>query len=205
MTVANDSILVTPGTGATVATHLVGSKEHQVVMLADAAGQLIDDPVNVYVASTLAAAKSAGRVYLSINNADASLVVDVLGVWAAQEATAAVTGLVRGYRLGRHNSGHTAGTSNGWQRLDTTTAALDADITVRSVGVSCSVVGENLAAVGIGEEETGAGGAQRHWLWNWKIEGVPVVLRQNEGLALYQDGTAGTGLLSAGIIFRVRS
>ena len=35
MTLAGDSILVTPGSGATVATHTVDSKEHQVVMQAD--------------------------------------------------------------------------------------------------------------------------------------------------------------------------
>lgn len=40
MTASNDSILVTPGTGATVATHLVNSKEHQVVMVADEYGSI---------------------------------------------------------------------------------------------------------------------------------------------------------------------
>lgn len=41
MTLANDSILVSPGSGATVATHLVGSKEHQVVILAGPDGHII--------------------------------------------------------------------------------------------------------------------------------------------------------------------
>ena len=40
MTQANDSILVTPGSGATVATHLAGGKEHQVFMQADEDGQI---------------------------------------------------------------------------------------------------------------------------------------------------------------------
>lgn len=43
MTQANDSIAVTPGTGAVVATHTVAGKEHQVMMLANQAGDI--DPV----------------------------------------------------------------------------------------------------------------------------------------------------------------
>lgn len=206
MTLPNDSILVTPGSGATVATHLVSSKEYQVVCLADAAGQLIDDPIGVFASTALAMSKSASKNYLSLFNADASLIVDVYGLWAAQEQTAAVTGLVRGYRLYRTTStAHSGGTSNTPVKIDTTTSNLDADITVRSNGQTVTASGEALGATGIGEEETGAGGAARHWLWNWKIEGVPIVLRQNEGVMLQQDGTAGTGVLSAGVIFRVRA
>lgn len=40
MAQANDSIPVTPGTGATVATHLAAAKEHQVVMVADDDGHI---------------------------------------------------------------------------------------------------------------------------------------------------------------------
>ncbi len=40
MTQANDSVAVTPGTGATIASHLAAGKEHQVVMVADELGYL---------------------------------------------------------------------------------------------------------------------------------------------------------------------
>lgn len=40
MTQANDSITVTPGTGATVATQLVSGKEYQVVVMADQNGDM---------------------------------------------------------------------------------------------------------------------------------------------------------------------
>lgn len=43
MTQANDSITVTPGTGATVATQLAGGKEYQVVVMADQNGDM--DPI----------------------------------------------------------------------------------------------------------------------------------------------------------------
>lgn len=206
MTLAGDSITITPGSGATVATHTVSSKEHQVVMIADAAGQLIDDPIGCYASASLAMSKSASKNYISLFNADASLIVDVLGVWISQELTAAVTGLVRGYRLFRTTStAHSGGTANTPVKLDSTTGALDSDITVRSNGQTVTSSGEALSAVGVGEEETGAGGAMRHWMWNWKIEGVTVVLRQNEGVMVQQDATAGTGILSAGVLFRVRA
>jgi len=206
MTLPNDSIAITAGSGTTVATHSVSSKEYQVVCLADAAGQLIDDPVGVFVSTALAMSKSASKNYISLFNGDASLIVDVYGVWVAQELTAAVTGLVRGYRLFRTTStAHSAGTSNTPVKLDTSTSNLDADITVRSNGQTVTSSGEALGGVGVGEEETGSGGSARHWLWNWKIEGVPIVLRQNEGVMVQQDATAGTGVLSAGVIFRVRA
>ena len=205
MPLAGDSILVTPGTGATVATHIVSSKEHQVIMLADAAGNLLNDPVNVYASSALAMAKAASKNYISLFNADAALIVDVLGVWISHEITAAVTGLIRGYRLFFTNStAHSAGTANTPIKLDSTTAALDADITVRSNGQTATAAGEAIIALGVGEEEAGSGGAAKMWLWNYNEMGISIVLRQNEGILVQQDSTAGTGVLSAGIIFRVR-
>ena len=40
MAQANDSVLVTPGSGATIASHLINGKEYQVVMVAEADGHL---------------------------------------------------------------------------------------------------------------------------------------------------------------------
>ncbi len=50
MTTANDSVLVTPGSGTTIATHLASTKEHQVIMVADDAGHL-HGTLDAYVAS----------------------------------------------------------------------------------------------------------------------------------------------------------
>jgi hypothetical protein len=153
-------------------------------------------------------AKAASRNYLTLFNDDAALIVDVLGVWVAQELTAAVTGLCRGYRLFRSNTTTpSGGTLTTPVRLDTTSSTLDADITCRvssGSGVTATVSGDALSGIGIGEEETGAAGASRIWLWNWREIGLPIVLRENEGIIVQQDGTAGTGVLSAGVIFRQR-
>jgi hypothetical protein len=68
---ANDSILVTPGTGATVATHLANSKEHQVVMHANAEGHIMGS-IPTYSAWSTALASAASKVYLHIFNAAGS-------------------------------------------------------------------------------------------------------------------------------------
>lgn len=210
----NDSIAVTAGSGTDVATHLISSKEYQAVMVADAAGYLIDDPTDCFVTVGLAMAKAASRNYHFLWNGDGSLVIDVLGVWVAQELTAAVTGLCRGYRLfpvTAFDGAMTTGTANTPVPLDTASSALDADIDAWISGGS-GIADSSLtlgsvaySAIGVGEEETGAAGASRMWLWNWKEIGVPIVRRPSEGLIIQQDATAGTGLISTGMIFRVRN
>lgn len=202
----NDSINVTPSGSTAVATHLINSKEHQAVVICDAMGYLIDDPNGIYIASTMAMAKSASKNYLSLHNGDGTLIVDVLGLWIAQELTAAVTGLVRGYRLNRTNgTAHSGGTANAPVKLDTASGALDADITVRSNGQTVTASGEALNGAGVAEEETGAAGSiGRIWMWNRNELGLVLPVRPGEGVMVSQDATAGTGFLSAGIIFRVR-
>src|SRR4051812_2890492 len=95
MSKAGDSILVTPGSGATVATHTVNSKEHQVVMIADERGELVGSlptfhamiPSQVHVAV-------ANTVHWDLFNADAALIVRVLSILQIPNITTAVTGVV---------------------------------------------------------------------------------------------------------------
>lgn len=66
MTQANDSVAVTPGTGATVATHLVNSKEYQVVVLAGDDGHIKgskDAYVATYKLATDAAASALSKAH----------------------------------------------------------------------------------------------------------------------------------------------
>ena len=74
MTKANDSVLVTPGSGATVATHLVDSKEHQVVMIANANGHLQDTLPTWYIWSTYDA-RAANEILIDLFNATGSGVI----------------------------------------------------------------------------------------------------------------------------------
>lgn len=173
-------------------------------MLADAYGHIIGSR-DVYVTSGLAMAKSASKNFLTLFNADAALIVEVSLVLVVQELTAAVTGLVRGYRLFRTNStAPSAGTSVTPVKLRSGSPALDADITSRKDGVTVTYSGDPIGVAGVGEEETGGAGASPHVLFSEAQVGEPIILVQNEGVGIQQDATAGTGILSAIMYFRVR-
>jgi hypothetical protein len=158
---------------------------------------------NVYSAVIIASAAGASKNHLSIWNADAALKVDILNVYVTKEATAAATGLIRGHRLFRFTGIHSAGTTPTVRQLDTTMGALDADITVRAASSLSAAETEPLAAVGVGEEET-ATTAGRLVLFDFRETARPITLNQDQGVTVQQDATAGTGLVSVGILFRVR-
>ena len=86
MTQANDSILVTPGSGATVATHLANSKEYQVVMEADVLGHIKGSRASWFVWFA-PATNAANRSVADLFNADAALIVRVQGVWIVPTLT----------------------------------------------------------------------------------------------------------------------
>lgn len=154
-----------------------------------------------YVASALAMPKAASKNYLSVFNADPALIVQVVAVKINQELTAAVTGLARGYRLFAITS-HSAGTPVTPAKTDNNWSALSANITSRSNGLTAAVFGSPLGIDALAEEETGTAGSSA-WLYRESDAGAPLVLRQNQGVVIQQDATAGTGLLSAVIYFRV--
>jgi hypothetical protein len=202
MSLAPDSITVTDQpSGVEHATVVIGSKHYPVVLVADQQGHYRHD---VYVASALAMSKGISKNYLSVYNADPTLKVEIVAARVAQEITAAGTGLVRGYRLFRFTTAHSSGTALTARQLDTAAPALDADITARANGQTIGgAEAEALAVVSLNEEETGAGGAIT-FLFDEKQAGAPIVLNQNQGVVIQQDSTAGVGVLSAAIYFRVR-
>lgn len=63
MALPNDSILVTPGSGATVPTHLVSAKEYEVVMVADIAGHIMGGNVEVGVSISESVATQVAATY----------------------------------------------------------------------------------------------------------------------------------------------
>lgn len=71
MTQANDSVLVTPGSGATIATHLINGKEYQVVLEANELGHIIGTN-ETYSAWSGVIAAAANKVYMHIFNASGS-------------------------------------------------------------------------------------------------------------------------------------
>ena len=214
MPLAGDSILVTPGSGATIATHTKNSKEHEVWMGADTAGNLSNNPVGLYASSALEMTRASNKNYISLFNADAALIVDVLGVWIAFTITAesGAGAIIPGYRLFFTNSTtHSAGTLLTPVKLDSTSGALDADITVRSNGQTVTASGEAINSISQSEKTSGGSGGSgciggfKFWLWQYQDMNMSIVLRQNQGIVVQQGGIGDTsGNISAGVIFRVR-
>jgi hypothetical protein len=90
VTLAGDSILVTPGSGATVATHLISGKEHQVVMLADQDGHIQGTAQAYILVQTPRVTTAAATDFFDVFNATGSgKIVRVRGIYPTIQITAA--------------------------------------------------------------------------------------------------------------------
>ena len=219
MTQANDSVLVTPGSGATIATHLVGGKEHQVVMLADADGQ-VHGSLESYLYATPAAAVGASKLYFDLFNASGSgKKIDVRGVWVIPKTDVAVTGAL-GIRvdLYRTSAVGTGGTAAVYRSatpdvaggnicpLDTTNAALPAQITARHLLTAGATIDDWLFPTYSLGEETATSQAYMSQYQNLLPAlsvGQKLTLREGEGLLAKQGTVAATGSIGFLAVFTV--
>lgn len=168
MSQANDSITVTPGTGATVATHNPGDgKEYQVVMVAGDKGHIHGSKPS-YLLWIPQQAAAASKIFFDLFNAVGSgKVIEVNGLWAIPKADVAVTGAVAiEVSVARTNAVGTGGTAiakstsaatAGIAKKDPANAALPAQITARLVPTGGAAVEALLFAAYIFPEETNAG------------------------------------------------
>lgn len=191
MSLAGDSILVTPGSGATVATETVNAKEHQVVMLADADGHIRGSkPLYGFTISSTVHVASANTVMWDLFNADASLLVRVVSVRQIPNITTAVTGIVFDWKLARTTAVGTGGTAQtAWLR-DLSQTALDADITCRLKPTGGATEGVILFNYALSSEETNTG---------------TIIVASQGGLELIPpalSGIAGVDNAKAGILLR---
>lgn len=205
MTQPNDSILVTPGSGATVATHLVNSKEYQVMMQADNDGHIIgskDDWFVWFTPATNAASRSVGDLF----NADATAIVRVRGVWIVPTVTA-ITGAQIAFDLNKTSSVGTGGTAMTPRPTDSAQTALDADITARAGATGGAALAHLLLTQYHFHEETNASTAlvQHQNLLPSSIGNrvAEIVLRQNQGLQIKQSVTSTVGLTGGLMYFTV--
>lgn len=219
MTLPNDSITVTPGSGATFATHAVSSKEYPVWMLADAAGQLSNDLDKVWATSTYALCSPVGpggssSVLAVANESVGSDIIDVLSIKVSAEATAALGGsankvcVVAYLKLG--TSGVGGGTARTPVKLDTTSAALSANIPdVRSDSGESDPATDALAACSFMCNTTNLITGGMFNLWDTKMNGgFPLPLRPNEELYVFgriDASPASVLFLNCSITFRVRA
>ena len=219
MTLANDSVLVTPGTGATIATHLVGGKEHQVFIQADESGHMASSlPTYFYV--TPLAAVGANKLFLDIFNATGSgKLIDLRGIWIIPKTDVSVTGAlgirVDLYRTSDIGTGGTAWNYKSATRdvaggnvtpSDTNNAALPAQITGRYLPTGGATISEWIFPTFSLGEETSTSQAfmsQYQNLMPHLFFGQKWSLREGQGLLLKQGAVAATGNIMFLIAFTI--
>lgn len=195
MTQANDSVLVTPGAGTTIATHLAAAKGHEVMMQADQAGHIYGSkPTYFYNIPSQVHVAAANAVHWDLFNAHASLLVRVLSILQIPNVTTAVTGIVFDWALERATSVGTGGAAQTAWLPDLSQAALDAAITCRSKPTGGAAQSTVLRNYSISSEETAAATIQL--ASQGGLELVPtalpntwghgILLRQNQGLRCNQ-------------------
>lgn len=200
---ANDSVLVTPGTGATIATHSAASKEYQVTMDADASGHIRGSkPTYFYLIPSQVHIASANALHWDMFNADAALIVRVLSILQIPNITTAVTGVVFDWLLERTTAAGTGGSALTAWLPDTGQTALDADITARSKPTGGATQSTDLRNYSLSSEETNAATIQVAAQGGLELipsalqpsaGGHGIVLRQNEGLRCVQITNSNAG------------
>jgi hypothetical protein len=203
MALPNDSILVTPGSGATVPTHLVSGKEYEVVMQADADGHIQGSkdlyffrvPNQVHVAS-------ANTKHWDLFNADSTLLVRVLSIIQIPDAVTAVTGVGFTWQLTRTTAVGTGGTALTAILPDLSQTALSSNITCRSKPTGGATTGVVWRQYHVWSEETNASVQLYAALNGGGIELIPrtlqesgrgILLRQNQGLQVLQVTSSSAG------------
>jgi len=216
MSLPNDSITVTPGTGATVATQLVSAKEYQVVMLAMPDGH-IQGSLPQYRLICPSQAVGASKVFLDLFNATGSGVsLRILSAFCYVDNDTAVTGTlgveVNLTRTTAVGTGGTAAVADGTSltaitlsKMDTNNAALSANITARSAPTGGATAGALVGQRWVFTEETAApsgiaGTLGAEFIRN---EGAELIVRENSGLRFVQGTVASVGNLSFEITFEV--
>jgi hypothetical protein len=213
MTQANDSILVTPGAGATVATHLINGKEYQVVILGDSAGHIVGTTPSYFLWLPKIAV-GANKLYADIFNATGSgKVLEINGIWCIPSQDVAVTGVlgveVDLYRTSAVGTGGTAAlidrtnqTTPAFSMKDTANAAIPVQVTARSVPTAGATISSMLFGQYLNTEEGSTAmvaataiGAFTNLLPEVRETQV-LTIRENSGLLIKQGAIAGVGSLA---------
>lgn len=212
MTLAGDSVLVTPGSGATIATHTVSGKEHQVVMQADPDGHIQGSAPSYILVQQPRVTTAAATDFFDLFNATGSgKIIRLRGLWPILEVTAA-SAIVPTFRfdLFRTSAVGTGGTGSTFEgatapatglvnisRLSTVDAGtLSASITCRALPTGGATAACWLFAMHLTSEETNAGIVMAQGI-NWLPQlpyNPPFELQENQGFKIRQiTATASTG------------
>lgn len=204
MATANDSITVTPGSGATVATHAVGGKEHQVVMVAHSSGHLLDTLPTYYFYRTYAAGAQNQRTIDLFNASGSGSVVRIKKLFI-QHNMSAITGVGHTFDMIRTSTVGTSGTAITGRSPDSSNAALPAQIICRSNATGGASESHVLFSAAVDPEETRPSVGLMGMI-NWIPEGPniqEVVLREGEGFLVKQIANSTVGVWSALLVVTV--
>jgi hypothetical protein len=188
MALPNDSIDVTPGTGATVATHTVSSKEYQVVMMANPTGNLVGT-IPTYSAWSTAIASTANLVYLHVFNASGSgKIVKMRKVFIQPSQAIVAAPAAHTWRIAKTSAvGTTGNTAITIRQHDSADAAVPAQITAARSYTAGGTQTFTYFEVSIATEETAAGNGLAGLVNILPNDGDVVsdyILREGEGLAV---------------------
>lgn len=210
MAQANDSVLVTPGAGATIATELINAKEYQVLVLADAKGHIFGGRETFHVCDDAGGAFAASSRLLMLFNASATYQIEVIQLYVISTATAAITGLIRGLKAQRSTAIPSAGATAITPVPLDTAHALAASVTAyRQTAVATpatqTLTASTFLGLGSAAQEENSGGASKYMVFDeQELGGEPILLRQNQGITIVNDATAMLGVVWAGCYFRQR-
>jgi hypothetical protein len=182
---------------------MINSKEHQAMVLVDAAGHVLGTLPNYFfnIVSQVHVAV-ANTVHWDLFNADSTLVVRVTSIRQLPNIQTAVTGVVFDWLLERTTAVGTGGTAQTAWLADTAQTALDADITCRSKPTGGATQSIDLFNYSIHSEETNQ--ATIDLATKGGLELVPpalsplvggpgIVLRANQGLRCVQITNSAAG------------
>jgi hypothetical protein len=204
---ANDSILVTPGSGATVATHLVNSKEHQVVMLSTEAGILYgSEQLYVYSTGNTANVAAARTTFFDLFNATGSgVVVEIYGIYIIP-ALAAVTGIGNTWELAWSSTVGSGGTTLTATKIDQSNTNVSASVTARTKPTGGATIGSVIQYINGSSEETspyaGMASILNHVDWCGAGAGPlqPITIRENQGIKIDQTTNSAVGTTNIMVI-----
>jgi hypothetical protein len=203
---ANDSILVTPGSGATVATHLANSKEHQVVILANEAGYIHGTAPTFIISSGNSANVAAARTtHFDLFNATGSgKIIEVVGIYIIP-TLAAVTGVGLTWEIIKTTAVGTGGSTLTPRKADSTDSNLNANITARSKPTGGATTDFIWLYPNTSSEETipyaSLASILNHVSFGFHMDTKALILNENEGLKIDQTTNSSVGSTNILVVF----
>lgn len=194
MAQANDSITVTPGTGATVATHLAGGKEYQVVMQANPDGHVFGTLPTYSAWSGTVAVAAANTVLWHLFNATGSGKIIKIRKLFIQPSQAVNALTAQTFRVAKTSAvGTTGNTTITVVKHDSADATLPAQVTVARAYTAGGTESATLFELPISVEETLPAVGLVPYFNILPTDGeavTDIVVREGEGLAV-KDVTGG--------------